>query len=272
MPRKTAGDRVRWLLEHHWNNNQSEMARETHCAQSTLSLVASGKNEPGKRLLTLISNHPQVNAEWLFHGKGKPISVEPEGFGSTRSSLPIVERALSGSPENVPSSLTDERQDVVPQLANPGSYILRVQGDEPIVHDIEMGIHPGDHLLVDTSPECIPPIDRLVRKLAVICHPDQRRKACLALLNYVPPSIDDGPERIEADTFDLGLRNEEIVRKKHVLDRDGRKQVITELFRRIRNGNESRLVPVSDLELEPPLHQIRYNDIMGICKMLIRKL
>lgn len=271
MPRSTAGDRVRRLLEEHWNANQSEMARETKCAQSTLSLVASGKKEPGKRLLTLIAAHAEVNTEWLFHGKGKPLTAGKPSSHAAACSLPIAASPLNGAPDENLQALSDERQDVIPQLVNSGSYILLVQGDDPITHDIEMGIHPGDRLLVDTTPASIPKTKRLFRALCVVRHPKNRNKVCLGLVTYSEADIDSGPERIEVDTFDLGLRPDEIIREKKIVEYRGRKRETVQLYKRIGDPNDQRLMPVSDLELEPPLHRIAYEDIVGLCKMMIRK-
>lgn len=269
MARTTAGERVCRLLKEHWNGNQSEMARDTKCAQSTLSLVASGKKEPGKRLLTLIAAHPGLNADWVFHGKGKPFSTTSSL--AKAKSLPIAERVLQGSPEEFPNSVLDERQDVVPHLANPGAYFLRVQGDEPIVYDVEMGVRAGDLLLIDTASSAFPKIERLFRKLCVVRLADSPEKFCLGLVSYVEASEEDGVERVEVDTFDLGIQPDNLVRKKHTVKVRGQKRVVVQLYRRTGDDRETKLVPVSDLELEPPPRQIEYKDIVGVCKMLIRK-
>ncbi len=273
MSRTTPGDRVRHLLEMHWNANQSAMARDTKCAQSTLSLVASEANEPGKRLLTLIAAHPDVNAKWLFHGKGKSL-VNPSAKlvpQQESSSLPIVSELLEHFPSDCKNLAVDERLDVAPQLANKGAYFYRVPFADPILWHEEMGIHTGDLLLIDMTEGSIPPKENLYCKLCVVRHPKHQDRVCLGQVSYIEASEDDGPEKIEVDTFDIGYKASEIIYKKKKVKFRKKEIVTMQYYIYSGEGEEKRLEQISHLELEPPLLKINYKDILGVCKRLVRK-
>jgi hypothetical protein len=265
------GDRVRKLLREFWNGNQSQMSRDTNCAQATLSLIANGKKEPGKRVLTLIAAHPAINSDWVFHGKGEPYTDQASTAASETPSLPVADKPLPGLPSAHVGLLLDERQVVVPELANPDSYFLRLSSDEPISRQTEMQVAPGDRLLIDMTPAAIPKMESLYEKLCVVRHPRNPERAALGLVSYFQASKEDGPEGIAVDTFDLGPAPQEIVRKLTAVMHRGRQRIIEQYFRKVGKGENQRLEQVSQLELEPQLMPIRYEDILGICKMLIRK-
>ena len=104
---QTIGDRVRHLLELRWGGNQTEMAREIGCSQSTLSQVAHGK-EPGKRLTTMIASHQDVNQTWLLHGDGEPLVANGNSATFSPFRIPIVTHPLDGIPnQDAVSALYD---------------------------------------------------------------------------------------------------------------------------------------------------------------------
>jgi len=271
MPLSTAGDRVRFLLEKLWNGHQTKMARDTNCAQPTLSLVASGKNEPGKRLLALIAAHPEVNEEWLFHGTGEPINPLTKLAGNLEYFLPVVNRALNVSQSEDIRRLANEKQEVLKSFYNKTSYFIRVQHDEPITNDVEMAINKGDLLLIDRSPDSFPEKHRLFRTLCVVREPKNAKRVCLGLVTYLEAEFEEGPERIEVDTFDIGLRKNQIIRESRIVDYRGKKRRTEKQFKLVGDPEHQRKVPVSQSELEPSLPQISYEDIIGVFKLMLRK-
>ncbi|WP_013629272.1 helix-turn-helix transcriptional regulator [Rubinisphaera brasiliensis] len=270
MSHETQGDRVRWLLREVWNGHQTKMAQDTECSQSTLSLVASGKKEPGKRLLALIEAHPKVNAEWLYNGRGKPLVAVKETDNKIRDSLPVATRPLPGPPGDTPTALTDQRQVVVANHLNQTSYVLVVQGDEPIVDDIELGVRPGDRLLIDASMDSIPEKQRLFRTLCVVRRPGRTDHTCLGLVTYIEADKESGPERIEVDTFDVSVPRKDIEVQRWTVLHRGKEREHAKYYRKIGTPGNLRLEPIGDLELDPPLPRILYSDIVGVCKMLMR--
>lgn len=76
----TAADRIRWLLTTVWQGNRSEMARAAGVSHAVIVRVASGEQNPGRRLLQAIAAVPKVNPGWLLAGQGAPLlSVSTEG-------------------------------------------------------------------------------------------------------------------------------------------------------------------------------------------------
>ena len=65
-----AVERIRYVLRHYWGDSQSAMARELGCSQTAIWKVVSGRANPGKRLLSLISGHAGVSPQWLSYGEG----------------------------------------------------------------------------------------------------------------------------------------------------------------------------------------------------------
>ena len=79
--------------------------------------------------------------------------------------------------------------------------------------------------------------------------------------------MEDGPPRIEVDTFDLGIPPEEIVEERHVGVFRGRKRTIVKRFRQV--GGIKTPITLHNLMEEP--HQIDEKDILGVCVLLVRR-
>jgi transcriptional regulator with XRE-family HTH domain len=62
--------RVWEVLQCYFLGSQSEMARQLGMTQPAISLVVTGKREPGPRLLNAIARLPGVSADWISSGKG----------------------------------------------------------------------------------------------------------------------------------------------------------------------------------------------------------
>jgi hypothetical protein len=76
MSTMSFGDRFTLLLNQLWDGNRSRMARDLKCAQSLVSMIATGKRPPGRDVLAKLGHHPLVNAAWLLTGEGEPLIDE----------------------------------------------------------------------------------------------------------------------------------------------------------------------------------------------------
>jgi transcriptional regulator with XRE-family HTH domain len=78
LNREAIGDRVRYILEVKFYNNQMQMSRAAGCSQAALSLIAANRQKPGANILNKISKISGVNAAWLHTGEGQPFLELPD--------------------------------------------------------------------------------------------------------------------------------------------------------------------------------------------------
>lgn len=268
---ETPGDRVRHLLTLRWNGNQTEMSKETKCAQATLSLIANSIKEPGKRVLNLIGSTPGVNRKWLFEGVGKPLVKDVKQTLATDCYLPVAKRAIPGNPSEHLDAMKGEKSEVMPTHATPYNYWLELSNDEPILAVSELMLLPGDRLLISTDPEEIPKSSSLYGQIVVVLDPKKHKRPVLAQVEYVPSSTDDGPEHIEANYFEGDVLAHEIVRRVIHVELDGKKRSVSSPYQVIRGKGIDKIVPVGLVELEPPNALIAHSQIVGICLSMFRR-
>lgn len=268
---ETPGDRVRHLLSLKWNGNQTEMAKETKCAQATLSLIANSKKDPGKRVLNLIASTPGINRKWLFDGVGKPLVKNVKQSVASDCYLPVVKRAIPGNPSDHLDAMTGEKFEVMPTHATPNNYWLELRNDEPILAVGELMLRPGDRLLISTAPEDIPQESCLCGQTVVVLDPKKHERPVLAQVEYVPCSADDGPAHIEANYFEGDVLAREIVRRVTHVEFRGKKRSVSSPYRVIREKGIDKIVPVGLVELEPPNARITHSQIVGICLSMFRR-
>ncbi len=244
---RTVGDRVRHLLERLWGGNQTEMAKAIGCSQSTLSQVANGK-EPGKRLVTMIAAHNGVSQQWLLHGEGEPLLPEDGPFR-----LPIVKHPSIGVPKK---ATRDGSYEVPAEHRKQSCYWLEVGPKEPVVREEWEAVRSGDLLLIDTDQTSFPPIKRFFEKLCVVRISSRAR---LGSVSFVEESMDEGPSRIEVDTFDLAIPPGEIVMEYREGLFRGRKRTFVQCFRQA--GETKTPITLFDLMEEP--HRIEEKTFWG---------
>jgi hypothetical protein len=136
----TPEDRIRWLLDHHWSGNQSQMAADIHCSQSVISRVVRGVQPAGSRLLRAIGDHPEINKIWLLSGDEKPLIIP--------GSLPISNAILPGPPLQH-RDLLEGRYPVIPQDFRESRYWHRIQPNEPAVDSKIAKVRPSDFVLLE---------------------------------------------------------------------------------------------------------------------------
>lgn len=259
------GRRVNWLLDKKFIGNRSTMARRLGFAPSTLSRVVTGEKPPGRRLLTAIVEHLGVDSKWLLTGEGEPF-VRTITSGGWETVAPVADKLLPGAPQDHRELLTPESFDTT-TLLGPSQYWYRLTRDDPIVNDTRRGFRSGDLLLLETDRTRFPKSENLNNNICVITFMiDGRSTRKLGSVTEFGGSIDDGPARLEADTFDLPMDTQRIV-KEYIIQEYPNKE--PRLFTR-----NMRLAEVRGREvLEPLTHSdnlftsaqmINYDDIVSI--------
>jgi transcriptional regulator with XRE-family HTH domain len=254
------------LVEHHYEGNRSAFAEKVGVSHTAVSKVVAGR-PPGRGLLEKIARELKVSPAWLLTGEGEP-STEPQGQGG----VPVARKLLPGSPLEHPDLLLDDWSDAG-TLFGRGQYWLVLTSEQPIVRDPRRGFRVGDHLLVETNRDKFPRKSQLCNHLCVVRFPGGEAPALkLALVEYYPGAIEEGPERLEADSFER--------------DPDPSVLVQEEVYRHYPGGmirhyqrplkltqyrGQERAVPLSEYETEPVLPKIRYADIAGVWLQILRR-
>jgi hypothetical protein len=157
--RSLEADRVRLLLDTHFEGNQSLMAERLPASQSLISKVVRGEQMPGRKLMEKLARVPGVSADWVLYGRGQPLLPPMKG------TLPVAVGVLPGSPDRYPHLLTGERHPVAESNEGASRYWLPVREHSPLVQVTAWGILPGDLLLMDSSSDCTARLDLVVGQL-----------------------------------------------------------------------------------------------------------
>jgi transcriptional regulator with XRE-family HTH domain len=257
------GKRVIWVLNNKFMGNRSTMARRLGFSPSTLSRVVSGEKPPGRRLLTAIVEQLRVDSKWLLTGEGEPL-VKSIEFGGLGGVAPVSNRLLPGAPQDHRELLTPDSFDPL-MVLGPSQYWYRLTRRDPIVKGSGRGFQSGDLILLETDPNRFPESSSILELLCVITlMVDGQSIQRLAALTYHAGSSEEDPERLEADTFDLGI-NRPIVKEyvvQETQDRDLR------VFRRDMYLHSYRgrqvLTPLDQGDYPVTArHIITYNDIVS---------
>jgi hypothetical protein len=156
---ETTEGRIRWLLEHHWSGNQSQMAADVHCSQSVISRVVRRLQPAGPRLLGNIGDHPKINKMWLLTGEGKPLMIP--------TSVPWFEEILPGPPQQH-RDLCKGEYPVIPHEYSESRYFFKIGPHEPAVQSEIAKVRPGDFLLLECEAPSFLRLYPNFRGLAVI--------------------------------------------------------------------------------------------------------
>lgn len=238
MLHDSAGGRVRWLLHHLWADNRLAMAQAVSISHTVVDKIAARKQEPGKKVLSAIGNHPPINPSWLLTGDGEPL-LGPQG-------LPVMSAPVGGPVGKLQWQGTERTESA--DFSSPTRYWLRLRRGDPITS--EGGFRAGDLLLLETDAAKWPGAPDLLNHVCVVRMRD-RSEPLLAGVCYFPATMEDGPARLVLDTFApapaSGVIRETAVRRYP----DGRLEV-----------RERRLrPPVRDLDPEP---LVQYGDIVAV--------
>jgi SOS-response transcriptional repressor LexA len=252
-------DRVIHLAEELWDGNRSRMAADLDQHQPSITRLMAGDQAPSGKLLENLAKHPDVNLEWLFRGEGSPLVHDPV-------SMPVFKRLLDGSPTDAEDMLVEYRQSLAPRHYRPSRYWLRVQGDEPITGSPEEGVVAGDMILMETDRDAFRG-PGFVQQLCGVKFGEGQVK--LAMVDCYEADPDTGPACIVADTFDLDVKPEQMVRQYLIQHQPGRKPTVTTHEMVASESGKPRHKTSEDVYPHAP--RIEYSQIVCMAVLVLRR-
>jgi hypothetical protein len=174
-PREAIRDRVKFLLDYRWNGNQRQMARDMAVSQGLISKIVNGLQGAGRCFLATLARQPGVNADWLLHGEGQPLSLPPKG------TVPVALGVLPGPPPAHPQLLTGQRHPVAEALDRASRYWLELQSGSPLLRDAGLRLLAGDLLLMETDRAWISRVDLIEGRLCGVRLPLREPNIAYAL-------------------------------------------------------------------------------------------
>lgn len=144
---KTPQERFNFYLKYLFGGNQRRMAEETSLSQSVISKIVLGKQDPGSRVLKLLSQHPKVNPAWLLSGEGDPLVTARKSHGDQGWPLPVSEVLLLGPPSTCRELLTSHIELVAGVVYRESAYVYLLTDNIP-----EAQMQAGDRILMDANP------------------------------------------------------------------------------------------------------------------------
>jgi transcriptional regulator with XRE-family HTH domain len=209
---KSPGERVNWLIDKKFMGNRSTMARRLGFSPSTLSRVVTGEKPPGRRLLSAIVERLGVDSKWLLTGEGEPF-VRASARAGLETAAPVANDLLPGPPQDCRELLTPESLDTF-SLLGPSQYWYRLKRDDPIVKNSGRGFRSGDLLLLEADRTRFPKADEMTNVICVVTLVvDGVSTRKLGVVTHYRGSSDEGPARLEANTFDLEVDTELLVKE-----------------------------------------------------------
>lgn len=266
----TTTGRFKYLFDTLFSANQSKMAEAIGCSQSVVSKILLAQQEPGQRVLSALAAHPRVNPAWLFAGEGEPLVVEKHHEELNPGlQLPVIKRPLPGLPSESPAFLGNGFYPVARAHFRPGRYWFEVQRDDPVVAARNERIAHGDLLLMDCNRELWPTPAAIFGR---ICFAKVRvQKSTDVKLGVIAEMSDESgePQQVGLNTFDLGMRDDELTKRFIIDDGPSGPQLRTQYVRKGETGDHRR--PVGLMRVSPPLPQIQLSDIVALCVLVVRR-
>jgi hypothetical protein len=206
---------------------------------------------------------PRVDPSWLLRGKGTPLGA------AIAHALPIAREILPGLPEHHQHRLCGETFSLAAHLCRPSRYWLEIQPDDPVLRS-SLRLNARDLLLMETDRGAFPVPDRLVHDLCgVRATVEGQITLKLGRVDYLPGDEETGPAHIEVDLFDLvpaDVKCDVALREFR-----GRLRRFESFYRLEKRHGKNVKVPVSEHELFPPLPTITYEDVVGVCILMVRR-
>jgi hypothetical protein len=242
------------------------MAADLRVSHPVVWKVTEGGQTPPGKLIEALARDPRVNLTWLFRGEGTPTDIESD----QGIAIPIAKQILRGSPEKHRESLSGEFFSLAANFYRPGRFWLEIQPGDPALRSQLLRLNIRDLLLMDTDRSVFPTQERLGQQL---CGVSIKGETTLGLVDYVPGNEESGPSRIEVDTFDLGVDPSEVFREVRPVMVRGRPRRITTFYRWVQSEKTGKKVKeeVTDLDLEPFLPTIKYEDILCVSVLMVRR-
>lgn len=254
-------DRVRSVLKIDFGDSQAEMARATGLSLAGIAKVVTGRQEAGRRFMEALLKATDANPAWLLTGIGPP---------RRSTSLRVAMRPLL-DPTRECKGLPASGPDVgIDALWSPTRYWLQVQASDPIVRDRGAKVATGDFILMETDRTRFPAAERFHNRLCIIrVSGRDGLSARLASVEHFPATTEE-PERVEADTFDLGP---DIVEQLVIENPYGpNPRVIPRRFERLKTGPQRRPGRRLDRPIasEPLPRQVKWIDVIAVSMFLFR--
>jgi hypothetical protein len=263
----TAAERVCWLLKTRFKGNRRALAEGAGVSHSSIVNVANGQ-QPGRRLMESITANLKINPAWLLNGEGEP-SAEP----LKQPGIPIARKLLPGAPADFPDLLLGDWIDDAATLFTPMQYWLLLTTDQPILRDPIRGFRAGDLLLLETDRLKFPRESHLSNHLCVVRFDESGTETHkLGVVSFIPGSIEDGPQRLEMDCYELDPDpSSTVVEQVYRHFPGGRIDHLTRPLRSVPFRGQERYVSPDRLEIEPALPKIRYADIVSVWLQHLRR-
>ena len=144
----TPRERFCFYLKNLFEDNQRRMAQDTSLSQAVISKIVLGKQDPGSRVLKLLSQHPKVNPAWLVSGEGDPLLADRKSYGEGGWPLPIAEALLPGPTASCQEFLTSQIELVSGAVYRDSAYIYVLPNDI-----LAEQMRVGDRILLDSDPK-----------------------------------------------------------------------------------------------------------------------
>lgn len=138
-------NRVTQLVNELAGGNQRRFAAMVGISHAAISKIATGKTEPGGKILHLIACLPNINSEWLQRGTGSPFS-EPKG---NAPSVPITRALVPGNIAIDKRFLSGRALYLAASLCNETTYAVDAQFVLPARTFEEEKMRPNDLVVVD---------------------------------------------------------------------------------------------------------------------------
>lgn len=262
----TPAERVAWLLEAVWNGNRSEMARAVGVTHTVLSKIATGKQNPGRRLLEAIATHPKVNPEWLLSGQGDPLLADRPDEPAQGWPVKIATQLLPGPVDQYRHLLSNDALPVAGAFYRPSRYWYRVHMHDPITNAIHCKVAARDLLLMETDPKFWQDHpERLDRHFCAVALPGAGEPR-LGMLQW-----DEETSGLEVNCFDETVAAEDRVSEFRIqIHPDGRYETRHLEFRVDRTKTGKPLQHVRNMRIARQIKPVSLKDIVGVAAMLVR--
>lgn len=258
--RSSVADRVRWLLKNMWDDNRSAMAADVGCTHSVLAKIATGKQNPGRRLLTAIAEVHKVSPAWLWTGVGEPLVAKAGSGVAEGLVLPVSTEPLGGDLERHRDHLSERSFPVQAAFFRPSRYWLEVAKGAPVVRASE-NIASGDLLLIETDQHWCRQEASVRGHLCVVHH--ETRGLELARVERIHEAEED-IEYLQADPFlETGYTGPSTQQLIIELPAQGKPTLRTAYLRPESGGSKLRRYNPS--MVRPDVYPVNLSAVVGVC-------
>jgi hypothetical protein len=161
--REVFRDRVKFMLDYHWDGSQRQMSRDLAVSQGLISKIVNGLQGAGRGFLNNLARQPGVNAEWVLRGEGQPLTIPPKG------TLPVALGILSRPLQASSPLLTGQRHPVAEALDRESRYWVELQIGSPLLRDDTLRLLAGDLLLMESDSAWTSRLDLIEGRVCGVC-------------------------------------------------------------------------------------------------------